>query len=166
PDATAPQRIRDGVNHVYLERSFRFARCMNGLETRSPLQAEFAIVGQPDDPQRANQLLSMWGISRSTGEGGTPTRRREIEMLFLPGQGTFSGRADCNVLIVTEDCPRATRMAAKAHVLVAEQTQAQAQTQAQTQTRKQGQQQKYLRGPRDYSFRLADFHDALASMTR
>ncbi|MHB9068704.1 MAG: glycosyltransferase, partial [Pirellulaceae bacterium] len=33
PDATAPQRIRDGVNHVYLERSFRFARCMNGLET-------------------------------------------------------------------------------------------------------------------------------------
>jgi glycosyltransferase involved in cell wall biosynthesis len=146
PDVTAPKRIRDGANETYFHRGFRFTRCMNGLVSRLPQQATFALVGEPDHAQQANQFLKTWGLSVSTPDGDPATRPPEIELLFLPGQGRFSGRADCNVLVVIEDCPRAKRMAGKAHVLVADRD--------------------YLHGPRGYSFPLADFHHALNSMTR
>ena len=144
PDVTAPQRIRDGVNHPYFERGFRFTRCMNGLVTRLLEQVAFAIVGEPDHPKRANAFLEACGLSISTGNPDRVTGPREIEFLFLPGKGEFSGQADCNVLIVLEDCHRVMRVARKAHLLVADTN--------------------YRHGLPGYFFKLADFRHALDKM--
>jgi hypothetical protein len=51
-------------------------------------------------------------------EGDWP--RPEVEVLFLPGKGRFSGLADCNILVVHEHSPRTARLAAKAHFVVAD----------------------------------------------
>lgn len=54
----------------------------------------------------------------SLADSGQQRERPEAEVLFLPGKGRFSGRADCNVLVVLEASKRASRLARKAHVVV------------------------------------------------
>ncbi len=39
-------------------------------------------------------------------------------MLFLPGEGEFSGTADCNVLVALENSADVQRLAGQAHVVV------------------------------------------------
>ena len=140
PDITAPRRIRDGVNQPYFNRGFRFTRCMNGLVKRVPERAAFVVVGRPDRPEQADMFLRDYGLSVST-RVGSPTHAREIELLFLPGDGRFSGRAECNVLVVFEDCSRAKYLARRAHVLVAD--------------------TEYRHGPSGDFFKLDDFRCAL-----
>jgi glycosyltransferase involved in cell wall biosynthesis len=115
-DATTPARLRDGANVPYLNRKFRLARCMNGLVKRGIGDLAVRVVGAPSRPQAAMALLESFGLNGKTDE------QAEVEILLLPGQGRFSGRADCNVLVVLEDCRRAKRIARKAHVLVADRT--------------------------------------------
>jgi len=118
---------------------------MNGLVTRLPEQTAFAIVGEPDRPEKANTFLKACGLSLSM-RSDLLTRPPEIELLFLPGNGRFSGRADCNVLIVLEDCPRARRVSKKAHLVLADTT--------------------YRHGPPGCSFKLAEFRYALSTILR
>ena len=44
----------------------------------------------------------------------------EIEVVVLPGNGKFTGHAECNVLVVADDDPGAAQLAKQAHVLVAD----------------------------------------------
>ncbi|MHC4400096.1 MAG: glycosyltransferase [Planctomycetota bacterium] len=112
--ATTPLKWRDGPNVDYFHRPGRLTRCKNGLVKRTAADLAVRVVGAPCDPEAAAALLKpLWG---DTPDAAHP----EVELLFLPGRGRFSGRADCNVLIVLEDCRRAARLARKAHVLVAE----------------------------------------------
>jgi hypothetical protein len=71
------------------------------------------IVGATSRPAEATRLL---GSGTATIRGGGS----EVEVLFLPGEGRYSGRADCNILVVLEDSPAAAKMARKAHIVVAE----------------------------------------------
>ncbi len=46
----------------------------------------------------------------------------EVELLFLPGEGSFSGAADCNLLVALDDSPQLRQLASAAHVVVAPHT--------------------------------------------
>ena len=111
---TVPRRVGDGQNIRYLDRPFRLARCVNGLAKRQPADVAVRVVGSPARPDAAAAILgSEWGRANRAAEP-------EIEVLFLPGEGRFSGRAECNVLVVLEPSPRAGRLVRKAHLLVSD----------------------------------------------
>ncbi len=114
PDVTSTGKWRSGRNVKYFSRRCRLTRCMNGLVKRSLDDLAAGVVGSPSKPSRAAALL------RSCPLRLAETDSPEVELLFLPGRGRFSGRADCNVLVVLEDSPQAARMARKAHLVVAD----------------------------------------------
>jgi glycosyltransferase involved in cell wall biosynthesis len=142
PDATAPRRIRDGVNHQYLVHQPRLTKCVNGLVRRRPGEIAVSLVGKCEPPERVRAFLqssqSDLPMRSHNGEGGRP----EIELLFLPGKGSFTGGADCKVLIVLEDCPAAQRLAGKADLVVANRC--------------------YRGAPAEHSFPLSEFRGALS----
>lgn len=112
--ASAPARVGEGRNIPYLHRPCRLTRCVNGLVKRRPDELAIRLAAAPAHPDSARALLGPhW--SRAHGDGPA-----EIEVLFLPGSGRFSGRADCNLLVVLEDGPGARRLAHKAHLLVSD----------------------------------------------
>jgi hypothetical protein len=46
--------------------------------------------------------------------------RPEIEIVFSPGSGKFSGKAECNLLVVLKESAESRRLARQAHVLVSD----------------------------------------------
>jgi hypothetical protein len=65
----------------------------------------------------------------------------EIEVVFHPGSGRFSGKAECSVLVALDDSPLPRHLARRAHVVVSDDDLQLAQFQR--------------------SFRLCDLEDAL-----
>jgi len=115
-DPTAPEKWREGANVAYFQRKIRFTRCRNGLNKRAPKDLVIRIVGHPSRPELAEGLLPARSYRiDACGQGDA-----EIEILFLPGTGRFSGRADCNMLVVLKDSRAAARMARKAHLVVSD----------------------------------------------
>lgn len=113
PTPSAPAQWRDGFNVDYLRRPGRLARCRNGLVKRRIEDIAFRTVGQPVRPVQAVHVLGERLMN-------SDTHPAEVEIVILPGVGTFSGRADCNVLVVLEECARAVRLARAAHILLAD----------------------------------------------
>ena len=91
-EVTAPARWRDGLNVKYLLRKGRLTRCRNGLVKRPLADLHVRVVGQPTQPQSVARLLD----GRIAGPGSDGKIQRldppEVEILFLPGSGAFSGR--------------------------------------------------------------------------
>jgi len=70
-------------------------RCRNGLHKRPLEDLAIRIVGHTSRPQDVARLV----------EGrfhAQPIDTPEVEILFLPGEGRFSGRAECNVLVALD----------------------------------------------------------------
>jgi glycosyltransferase involved in cell wall biosynthesis len=118
-EATAPARWRDGLNVKYLLRKGRLTRCRNGLVKRPLTDLHVRVVGEPAEPQSVARLLA--GRIAEPGSEARVERSDppEVEILFLPGRGKFSGQAQTNVLVALEDSTGAARLARRAHVLVA-----------------------------------------------
>ena len=137
-DPSAPRKWRDGENVRYFCRQGRLTRCMNGLVKRSLDDLAVRVVGTPFRPEAAAALLgSRWA---------DPCRadQAEVELLFLPGRGRFSGRADANILVVLDDSPQTQPLARKAHILVADRP---------------------CPGvPEEYCFKLTEFDQALGAL--
>jgi glycosyltransferase involved in cell wall biosynthesis len=111
-DATLPVAWKQGVNVRYLLRKGRLTRCRNGLHKRPLADLSIQIVGRADQPQAVARLLH--GRFDSTA-----TARPEVEILFLPGQGRFSGQADCNVLVALDSRAARSRLVRQAHLMIA-----------------------------------------------
>lgn len=120
-EATAPARWRDGLNVKYLLRQGRLTCCRNGLVKRQLADLQVRIVGEPAEPASVSRLLAGRIADKSPTGSTRRIDRPEVEILFLPGRGNFSGRAERNVLVALESSPEAARLARKAHVLVAAQ---------------------------------------------
>jgi GT2 family glycosyltransferase len=93
PAATKPfGKWSAGQNVAYLKRRGRLTCCMNGLRKRSISDLQIAVAGAPDDgPAAARFVRQLFGEpTRGTGE---------VELLFHPGSGGFSGSHDCRVLV-------------------------------------------------------------------
>lgn len=111
PDATAPRNWKKGANVAYLLRKGRLTRCRNGLEKRSIDDLEIHVVGQPSKPHPVAEFVSRrFGVKR--------TARPEVEIVLLPGEGRFTGQADCNVLVALEPSAVRSKLARHAHVMI------------------------------------------------
>jgi glycosyltransferase involved in cell wall biosynthesis len=110
-DATQPLDWKKGANVDYLLRTGRLTRCRNGLHKRELNEISIHVIGQPSNPRLAEQL------TRGRFKPSAATKP-EVEILFLPGQGRFSGQADCNVLVALEAKAARTHRARQAHLMV------------------------------------------------
>jgi len=112
-EETQPDEWKNGLNVAYLKRPIRLTRCLNGLQKRNADELVVRLVGTPDRtaaveevaPQLANPLVGQ--------------ERTEVEVLFLPGEGRFSGKADCNILVMSEE-GRAASQQAQADMILAD----------------------------------------------
>ena len=110
--ASQPAFWKEGHNVPYLLRRGRLTRCRNGLEKRKLEDLAIQVVGQTSRPQAVAQLLG--------GRFGSASAARpEVEILFLPGEGRFSGRAECNVLVALEPEAANSRLTRDADLTIA-----------------------------------------------
>lgn len=112
PSATSDWR--GGPNVSYYFRRGWLVRCRNGLVKRPLSDLAITIVGQTTEPAKA---LELWRECNLPSEGwnsplelSAGNQSPEVELLFLPGRGHFSGRAQCNVLVVLDDSPVPDRL--------------------------------------------------------
>jgi hypothetical protein len=92
----------------------RLTRCLRGLRNRDVLDLAIGVVGRPSEPSIATTLLE------SLPGPVLDSRDAEVEILFRPGDGQFSGLADCNVLVVTKETTGINRVAREAHLVFAD----------------------------------------------
>ena len=126
-DPTAPNDKRTNPNFRYIQRGFRFTRCFNGLVKRRPTDASVVVAGEPRDRAGSVRYLTACGLTVANGHGDSvperpgPQQRSgpEVEFLFLPGRGRFSGRAECNVLVASEPVRIPRSLANAAHFVLA-----------------------------------------------
>lgn len=98
PAPSRPDKIRDGLNQEYLHRQVRLARCVSGVKKRSLRDLEVRLCGAPGNApamQRALRAHFHWPLSTLGG-------RADVDVLPFPGEGRFTGKADANLLLVTE----------------------------------------------------------------
>jgi hypothetical protein len=114
PTVTRPERIEEGRNMAYLERQLRLTQCANGLVKRTLADLRVQLAGTPTCWDTVCRLLpAEWREVRPKSSA-----KPDVEILFSPGKGRFSGRADCRVLIVLEDSHRAAALRADAQVVI------------------------------------------------
>jgi glycosyltransferase involved in cell wall biosynthesis len=113
-DPTAPRIWREGANVPALLRRARLTRCINGLVKRRMEELRLRVVGGDEQIDAVGRLLGA-----PVAPAADTANRPEIEILCHPGEGSFSGRADCNVLVVLEERPETVKFVRKAHVVVA-----------------------------------------------
>jgi glycosyltransferase involved in cell wall biosynthesis len=110
-DTTMPAHWKEGANVSYYQRRGRLTRCRNGLEKRTLDDLAIAVVGRPD----RKHAIAEWIARRFNPH---PSRRPEVEILLLPGEGRFTGRADCNVLVALEPAAAHGLRARQAHLTI------------------------------------------------
>jgi len=107
-----PKTWREGQNVDYLTRGVRLTRCRKGLKKLDPSDLVVHLVGKPAKPELVARSLPASLLARHTQAAP------EVEILVLPGSGSFSGRADCNILVLLEDVPVPAALAAQAHLVL------------------------------------------------
>ena len=112
-DITAPLRGRDGASMPYLNRNCRLTRCVKGMVKRSIGDLTILASGAAARPEAAAFLASRRVERDRSG-------LIDIEVFFSPGKGHFSGRADCNVLVVLDDAPPPRRLVQQAHLVLSQ----------------------------------------------
>ncbi|MBI3839816.1 MAG: glycosyltransferase [Planctomycetia bacterium] len=111
-DVTLPADWRKGANVNYLLRKGRLTRCRNGLHKRDLNEISIHVIGEPSKPHLAEQLIQGRFKPRAAS-------KPEVEILFLPGRGRFSGQAECNVLVALEAKAAKSHLARQAHLMIA-----------------------------------------------
>jgi len=115
-EASNPKEWQDGRNVRYLHREVRLTRCRNGLRKRGNEDLVIRIVGKAAHQDMADRIVPRLHVDHERNG------QADVEVLFLPGQGRFSGRADCNILVVLDDVPNAATTCTQAHFIVANRT--------------------------------------------
>ena len=100
-----------GPNVKYLKRKSRLTRCLSGMIHRNPEELATSLTGQPESYGQVTELLPQL-TSRST------TEPPDVEVLVLPGTGQFTGRADCQLLVVLDSTPIPAQQLRRADAIV------------------------------------------------
>lgn len=125
-EATAGARWKDGPNVGYFQRRGRLTRCRNGLVKREMADLRVRVVGGTAPERgarsaecktagRGAELRQLLALAGKAAVDGSP----EVEVVLLPGPGTFSRQAECNLLVVTADAVPDNRLLRTADVIVA-----------------------------------------------
>jgi hypothetical protein len=113
-DVTCPASWREGRNVAYLKRRGVLIRCRNGLIKRTVEDLHLRVVGCPPPTTLARLIRA------SSRQDEAQPSAPEVEIVFSPGAGKFSGLAQCNMLVALEDTSAARRLARRAHIVVAD----------------------------------------------
>lgn len=114
PHESTPERWREGANVSYLRRPIRMTRCREGLKKLAEDDLIIRRAGEPESsPGWPPPLPAPFRLSPEASPA-------EVELLFLPGRGGFSGEADCNILVVQPGTAPRRRDLARAHIVVGE----------------------------------------------
>ncbi len=112
-EETQPDEWKNGLNVAYLKRPIRLTRCLNGLQKRNADELVVRLVGTPD------RTAAVEEVAPRLADPPVGQERTEVEVLFLPGEGRFSGKADCNILVMSEE-GRAASQQAQADMILAD----------------------------------------------
>jgi GT2 family glycosyltransferase len=114
PTPTRPNEWKQGGNVAYLQRDVRLSRCACGLVTRAPSDLVVRVAGKPGNPLALQRLLTAqrWRLAEDR------TERVDLELLCRPGQGAFSGQADCRVLALFDESLAERLVDRRAHVVL------------------------------------------------
>jgi glycosyltransferase involved in cell wall biosynthesis len=99
PATTRPQQWKQGANVEYLQRPIRLTRCLHGLEARSGGELSVRLTGQAVHRGALARLLGIHGWQIES----IAALHTDLELVCRPGNGRFTGRADCRVLAVFDD---------------------------------------------------------------
>ena len=111
-DPSAPAGRTGGDNYNYLRRGFHLIKCCDGLVKRTRQELSYAAAG----PLPASSVLrQIFPASRPRFVADGPS---EVEVLFTPGPGAFTGRAQCNVLVALDHSADSLLAAPEAHLVL------------------------------------------------
>ena len=127
-DPSTTTTWREGINVPYFLRRSRLTCCRNGLVKRGVADLAIRTIGRPAAPDRVAALWDQAGlppIDQMAAAAQQPippetfaAREPEVEILFLPGTGRFSGRAELQVLVALDESPPSARLLGQAHLIV------------------------------------------------
>jgi len=109
-DPTATANWRDGANVKRLQRAGRLTACRWGLQKKELSDLKIRVIGEPLQIAAAKAVLN--GLPPDTTSGP------DIEVVVSPGNGSFSGKAECNLLVITDPAQASQQLLRKAHVIV------------------------------------------------
>lgn len=115
PASSMPTRWKDGRNVAYFSRGFHLVHCGNGLVKRLPKDLNIALVGEWPSHAVLTQVLPRWCQSSIQKDVPNP----EVEILFAPNTSNFSGRAQCNILILADAGTRVSSRYTQANLVLA-----------------------------------------------
>lgn len=112
-DPSMPARWRQGQNIDYFRRDFFLARCGNGLVKRPVEDLNVQIIGKTPPSNLLRRVVPAWCLLQKRSSA-----RPEVEVLFAPSKHSFSGQADCNILVVPEPSRDFIPQCSRAHLLL------------------------------------------------
>ena len=109
-----------GINVPYFLRTRRLTRCRNGMVKRGIADLAIQVVGRPAAPDRVAELWRRAGVPlpASNPDAIAGQSSPEIEILVLPGEGHFSGRAELQMLVTLDGASLAPRLLRQANLVV------------------------------------------------
>jgi glycosyltransferase involved in cell wall biosynthesis len=112
-EPSQPSQWKQGRNVNYLRRKGVLICCRNGLVKRAIEDIRFRVVGSPPPP-------TLTRLITASSSKVAPEAPPEIEVVFYPGSGKFSGNAECKVLVALDNTPISRRLARSADIVVSD----------------------------------------------
>jgi hypothetical protein len=114
-----PKTLAEGANIPYARRGFHLTCCGNGLTKRTWRDLTFDLRG--DVSRHALQAIIPQADDLRSPESGASA---EVELLFGPTRSRFTGKAECNVLIIPENTGEKLPQARQADLIICPSAQA------------------------------------------
>ena len=113
-DPSAPVGRTGGDNYSYLRRGFHLIKCCDGLVKRTWQDISFFAPG----PLPTSSVLGqIFPTSRPHFVADGPA---EVEVLFTPGPGLFTGRSQSNILVALDHSAESLLAAPEAHLVLSD----------------------------------------------
>lgn len=108
PPPSYVPRARGTTNERRLHRTGRLTRCRDGLAKRCSSDFKLRLV----NPE--HRFVDRSVIDQFVGGNGPC----EVEIVFSPGEGRFSGRAECNLLVLVAEVQPLKGLVKQANVII------------------------------------------------
>ncbi len=109
PTPSFVPRARGTNNEILLHQRGRLTRCRNGLTKRQSADLSVRLFDPDDHVEFDPSIVHHFGVT-----SGPP----EVEVAFAPGTTSFSGTAECNLLVVLEGTDLPEALAKEANLVI------------------------------------------------
>src|SRR5262249_42353714 len=118
-EVSVPEIPKTAANAQYLARRGRLVRCRNGVVKRSLRELDVQIIGRSTQLHDIERAIAGHIGATPRLENENQNSLPEVEILFAPGEISFSGRAQCNILVALERINQPAQLLAAADIVVA-----------------------------------------------